>query len=74
MLKEHPAGARAANLCRKHGLAMATFYIWRSKYSGMEVLDARKLRGLKEESAKLKRRTESMLDISTLKDMPLKNF
>jgi putative transposase len=44
VLKEHQAGATAADLCRKHGISHATFYRWRSKYGGMEVSDARKLK------------------------------
>ncbi len=55
VLKEHQAGATAADLCRKHGIGDATFYTWRSKYGGMEVSDARKLKGLKEGKAKLKK-------------------
>lgn len=75
VLKEHQAGASAAELCRKHGISDATFYTWRSKYGGMEVSDARKLKGLEEENAKLKRLlAESMLDVSTLKEMLTKNF
>ena len=70
VLKEHQAGASASELCRKHGISDAAFYTWRSKYGGMEVSDARKLKGLEEENAKLKRLlAESMLDVSTLKEM-----
>ncbi len=51
------------------------FYTWRSKYGGMEVSDARKLKGLEEENARLKKLlAESMLDVSTLKKMLAKNF
>ena len=65
----------ASGLCRKHGISDATFYTWRSKYGGMEVSDARKLKGPEEENAKLKKPlAESMLDVSTLKDMLAKNF
>jgi putative transposase len=75
VLKEHQAGASASELCRKHGISDATFYTWRSKYGGMEVSDARKLKGLEEENAKLKRLlAESMLDVSALKEMLAKNF
>ena len=75
MLKEHQAGASASDLCRKHGISDATFYTWRSKYGGMEVSDARKLKGLEEENARLKKLlAESMLDVSTLKEMLAKNF
>ena len=52
VLEEHQAGAAAADLCRKHGISDATFYKWRSKYGGMEVSDARKLKGLEEVSRK----------------------
>jgi putative transposase len=75
VLKEHQAGAAAAELCRKHGISDATFYTWRSKYGGMEVSDARKLKGLEEENAKLKKLlAESMLDVSTLREMLAKNW
>ena len=50
ILKEHQAGMSAADLCRKHGISDATFYKWRSKYGGMEVSDAKKLRGLEDEN------------------------
>lgn len=46
ILKEHEAGQSAAELCRKHGISDPTFYKWRTKYGGMEVSDARKLKGL----------------------------
>ncbi len=75
VLKEHQAGMTAADLCRKHGISDATFYTWRSKYGGMEVSDARKLKGLADENARLKKLlAESMLDVSTLKEMLAKNF
>ncbi len=75
VLKEHQAGAKAADLCRKHGISDATFYTWRSKYGGMEVSDARKLKGLEEENAKLKRLLAGqMLDVATPKEMMAKNF
>ncbi len=55
MLKEHQAGASAADLCCRHGISDATFHAWRSKCGGMEVSDDRKLKGLAEENARLKR-------------------
>jgi putative transposase len=65
----------ASELCRKHGISDATFYKWRSRYGGMEISDARKLKGLEEENRKLKKLlAESMLDVSTLKEMLGKNF
>ena len=75
ILKEHQAGATAADLCRKHGVSDATFYKWRSKYGGMEVSDAKKLKALEAENAKLKKLlAEQMMDVSTLKEMLGKNF
>ena len=75
ILKEHQAGLGAKELCRKHGVSDATFYKWRSKYGGMEVSDARKLKSLEAENAKLKRLlAEQMMDVSTLKEMLGKNF
>ena len=53
-LKEHDAGATARDLCRKLGVSEHTFYRWRSKYGGMEVSDARKLKALEEENRRLK--------------------
>ncbi len=75
ILKEHQAGATAADLCRKHGISDATFYKWRSKYGGMEVSDAKRLKALELENAKLKKMlAEQMLDVATLKEMLGKNF
>ena len=75
ILKEHQAGATAADLCRKHGVSDATFYKWRSKCGGMEVSDAKKLKALEAENAKLKKLlAEQMMDVSTLKEMLGKNF
>ena len=75
ILKEHQAGLSASDLCRQHGISDATFYKWRSKYGGMEVSQARKLKVLEEENRKLKKLlAEQMLDNSTLKEMLGKNF
>lgn len=75
VLKEHQAGLSAKDLCRKHGISDATFYKWRSKYGGMEVSDAKKLKALEAENGKLKHLlAEQMLDNSTLKEMLTKNF
>ena len=54
ILKEYQAGLGAKELCRKHGISDATFYKWRSKYGGMEVSDARRLKALEAENTKLK--------------------
>jgi putative transposase len=75
ILKQHQAGLGAKELCRKHGISDATFYKWRSKYGGMDVPDARKLKALEEENRKLKKLlAETVLDASTLKEMLAKNF
>lgn len=75
VLKEHQAGASTADLCRRHGISEATFYTWRSKCGGMEVSDAKRLKGLEEENAKLKKLlAEFVLDVSTLREMLAKNF
>ena len=74
-LKEHAAGLSAGDVCRKHGISDATFYKWRSRFGGMEVSDARRLKALEEENRKLKKLlAETMLDASTLKEMLGKNF
>lgn len=75
ILREHQAGAKAVDLCRKHGVSDATFYKWRSKYGGMDVSDAKRLKALEIENAKLKKLlAEQMMDVSTLKEMLGKNF
>jgi putative transposase len=75
ILKEHDAGLSTAEICRKYGVSGATFYKWRGKFGGMEVSDARKLKALEEENRKLKKLlAESMLDVSTLREMLGKNF
>ena len=75
ILKEHQAGLSAAELCRKYCVSDATFYKWRSKYGGMEVSEAKRLKTLEEENAKLKKLlAESMMDVSTLREMLGKNF
>ena len=75
ILKEHQAGLSATDLCRKYGISDATFYTWRKRYGGMEVSEARRLKSLEEENAKLKRLlADAMLDVSTLREMLGKNF
>ena len=75
ILKEHQAGLSAAQLCRKHGVSEPTFYKWRSKYGGLEVSEAKRLRALADENARLKKLlAESMMDVSTLREMLGKNF
>ena len=75
ILKEHQVGLGAKEICRKHGVSDATFYKWRAKFGGMEVSDAKKLKALEAENAKLKKLlAEQMMDVSTLKEMLGKNF
>ena len=70
ILREQEAGSTTADVCRKHGISSATFYKWKAKYGGLEVSDARRLKALEDENAKLKKLlAESMLDIAILKDV-----
>ena len=70
ILREQEAGVPVADLCRKHGLSSPTFYKWKAKYGGMDVSEARRLKALEEENAKLKRMlVDSMLDSVALKDL-----
>jgi putative transposase len=75
ILKEHQAGLSAAEVCRKYGISDATFYNWRSKYGGLEVSEAKRLKALEDENRKLKKLlAESMLDVAALKELLGKNF
>ena len=75
MIKEHEAGMKASDLCRKYGISDATFYKYKAKFGGMTVSDAKKLRALEDENAKLKRLlADTMLDNAVLKDLATKNF
>ena len=70
MIKEQEAGLPTAELCRKHGLSPATFYKLKAKYGGMDLSDAKRLKQLEEENAKLKRLVaDVMLDNVVLKDL-----
>ena len=70
ILREQEAGVPVADLCRKHGLSSPTFYQWKAKYGGMDVSEARRLKALEDENAKLKRMlADSMLDNVALKDL-----
>jgi putative transposase len=75
VLKEHQAGIAVAYIGRKHSISDATFYNWRSRYGGMEVSDARRLKDLDEENRKLKKLlAESMLDVALLREALKKSF
>lgn len=70
ILKEHEAGVSVADLCRKHGVSDATVYKWKAKYGGMDVSEAKRLKGLEDENARLKRLlADAMLDNAALKDL-----
>jgi putative transposase len=75
ILREQEAGAKTADVCRKHGISSATFFKWKSKYGGMEVSDARRLKALEDENRKLKKLlAESMLDQAALKELLTKKW
>lgn len=75
VLKEHEAGAKAADLARKHGISEATLYNWKAKYGGMEVSEAKRLKALEDENAKLKKLlAESALDIAALRELLSKKW
>jgi putative transposase len=75
ILREQEAGAKTADVCRRHGISTATFYAWKAKYGGMEVSEARRLRAIEDENAKLKKLlADAMLDNVALKDLLAKKF
>ena len=70
ILREHEGGMKTADVCRKHGISSATLYAWKAKYGGMDVSQARKLKVLEDENARLKRLlADAMLDNTVLKDL-----
>lgn len=70
ILREQEAGAKTADVCRRHGISTATFYAWKAKYGGMDVSKTRRLKALEAENAKLKRLlADAMLDNTALKDL-----
>ena len=74
-LREAEAGAKTADLARRHGVSEATIYNWKSKYGGMEVTDACRLKELESENAKLRRLlADAMLDKAALKDLLARKF
>ena len=75
ILKEQESGLPTAEVCRKHGISSATFYKYKAKFGGLEVSDARKLKTLEDENAKLKKLlAEAMLDNAGLKDVAAKKW
>jgi putative transposase len=75
ILKEHELGAKTADLCRKHGISETTFYNWKSKFGGLDVSEAKRLKQLEGENARLKKLlADSMLDNAALKDLLAKKW
>ena len=75
VLREHEAGVKTADLARKHGISEATVYNWKAKYGGMEVSDAKRLKALEDENAKLKKLlADQMLEASALKELLSKKW
>jgi len=75
ILREQEAGSKTADVCRKHGISEATFYKWKAKFGGMDVSDARRLRQLEDENARLKKLlADAMLDNAVLKDIASKKW
>jgi putative transposase len=75
VLREQEAGVKTADVCRKHGVSEATFYKWKAKYGGMDVSDARRLKTLEDENAKLKKLlAEAMLDNAMLRDVAARKW
>ena len=73
--EEHEAGAKTADLARKHGVSEATLYNWKAKYGGMDVSEAKRLKQLEDENAKLKKLlAEAMLDASALRELLSKKW
>ena len=74
-IKKHEAGAKVEDICRDLGISNGTFYNWRSKFAGMEVNEAKRLRELETENNKLKRLlTDKMLEVEAMKDVLSKKW
>lgn len=74
-IKEHEAGVKVEDLCRRLGVSQGTFYNWRSKYGGLEVNEAKRLRELESENNKLKKLlAEKMLEVEAMKDVVSKKW
>jgi putative transposase len=75
VLREHEAGAKTADLARKHEVSEATIYNWKAKYGGLEVSEAKRLKALEEENARLKKLlAEQMLDVTALRELLVKKW
>ena len=70
ILKEQEAGTKTAEVCRRHGVSQATFYKWKAKYGGLEASEAKRLKALEDENARLKKLlAEQMLDAAALREL-----
>ena len=75
VLREQEAGTKVADLCRKYGISDATYYNWKAKYGGMDISDARRLKALEDENAKLKKLlADQMLEASALRELLSKTY
>jgi len=75
ILHEQEAGAKTADVCRRHGISEATFYAWTAKFGGMAVSEAKRLKALEDENVRLKKLlAEAMLDNGVLKDLTSKKW
>ena len=75
ILRMQELGRPTAEVCREHGISVATFYKWKAKFGGMEVSEAKRLKTLEDENRKLKKLlAEQVMDNATLKEMLTKNF
>ena len=75
ILREQETGVKTADVCRKHGVSEATFYNWKAKYGGLEVSEAKRMKGLESENARLKKLlADAMLDNAALKDLLAKKW
>jgi len=75
ILHEQEAGAKTSDVCRRHGISEATFYAWKAKFGGMAVSEAKRLKALEDENARLKKLlAEAMLDNAVLKNLASKKW
>ncbi len=75
ILKEQESGLKTVDVCRRHGISSATFYKWKAKYGGLDVSEAKRLKALEDENARLKKLlAEAMLDNAMLKDVTSKKW
>lgn len=75
ILREQESGVSTADVCRRHGISSATFYKWKARFGGMEASEARRLKALEDENARLKRLlAEAMLDNAMLRDVAAKKW